>query len=146
MSRQSVASLLGLLCLQGCYSAKLEPLRPLPLTIRSSTPVLIGTTGVSGAPQTLPCLSLDVNVDVQELRGDTLFFSTLRSNHRNSRDLGSCSVSGPGFIDLAAHPSITATRVMPSRGATALAALTVPFLILGTVVTVTAVVLSLLYR
>jgi hypothetical protein len=99
--------------LSGCFTTRVEPPRPLTMTLWSSTPVQLTTTGASGMTGTSPCFSLHAVVTVAQLRGDTLFYDKI-TPLRDTPHAESCNRSAPGYIDLKAHPTLTVIYVQRS--------------------------------
>lgn len=122
-SRRPTVVVVALFCattLGACYQRRLEPLRPLAMQLRSPTPVLLTGRQADGAVATSVCEALKADVQVEQIRGDTLFYASL-SNRRSSRMEKPCGTVGPGFIVLTAHPNITAVVATKSNVLTSFA-------------------------
>ncbi|MCC6242985.1 MAG: hypothetical protein IT353_09095 [Gemmatimonadaceae bacterium] len=100
-----------------CYPRRVESVRPLVMQLRSPTPVLLNQSRPDGTIVTSMCETLTADVQVEQLRGDTLFYAQL-SNRRSSRTEETCGTVGPGFIVLTAHPNISSTVATKSKALT----------------------------
>jgi hypothetical protein len=132
MTVARVLATLGMITLAGCYAARLEPLRPFSMTLHSATPVRLVTVGAEGVAAS-PCLTLNAVAYVQQLRGDTLFYAKIVSQRPSPRE-APCNRDVPGYIDLAAHPSLTTLSVTPSAPRSTFAVIATPFLAVGGVI------------
>ena len=114
-----VMSMWALLALSGCFTTRIEPLRPLTVTLSSTAPVHLTTVGSDGMVETSRCPSLNAVLAVAQLRGDTLFYETITTQREAPRG-EPCHRNAPGYIILAEHPSLTMLHVRRSAQRSAL--------------------------
>lgn len=111
------------LLLAACHSTFRESPRSIPRHLVSPTSFrLHSLTALGDSLGTVPvvCEVQRAEVEVQAVRGDTLYFSRLVS-HRTVGGGASCALSGAGYVHVSAHPDLRAEQAVRSGDRTALA-------------------------
>ena len=116
----------------GCATLRREPVTALPVVFAgSSRPFTIEPgPGPDATGAATSCVVRRAEVQLREVRGDTVFFTALRS-HTPARGAATCGWRGPGYIALGGQPHIRSEMPQFSAGLTlAVAASVVPMIVL----------------
>jgi hypothetical protein len=109
MRRQFITLLLACSFFTGCYTTARFPAGTIPARLATAKGFRVVQPG-SAAMAESSCVVQRVEVDVEALRNDTLFFKKLTVLSQD-RAAAPCANGGPGFIALAEHPDLRTERL-----------------------------------
>ena len=114
--------LLAALCLSGCYAARSSSPLPLRAEYEAADGFFLVPRATGDRGGIAPCRVQHAEVDAPVVRGDTIVFASVRSA-RPLRGQRACTLSGPGYIDLASSPGLVRLQRQPDGFGTGLALL-----------------------